>query len=390
MSDASNAVDFFQGLQTLLEASLPNPLRPWLGASTLAGLRGALVLGPRGVGKSTQLLHLAQEKGKFLYVSVDNIAAAGISLSAMADEAFSRGYEGVIFDEVHEGQEWAKHLKSIYDSAPRKFVWASDSNASVLRVSSADLSRRFPRVDVPYLSFREYLALVNAGSFTPVAPFQQDARWAKGITSKVNVLAQFQNHLEGGMRPLFLEGSYGPRLLATLEKTIHADIPAFVPQIQDQNFRLLKAVVRFLAQSPVPTVNVEGLCREWAIGKEKLYTLLDAMENVGILNVVRYASDRSAMSKGAKMLLADPSLYSVLRGNEGTMREAYVVTMARAAGLEVHAHADETHADFVIDGRSVEVGGRTKQRKKADVVVRAGIELPSPGVLPLWCVGFWH
>ena len=145
-----------------------------------------------------------------------------------------------------------------------------------------------------------------------------------------------------------------------------------------------------VARLPVPTVNVESLCREWAIGKEKLYTLLDAMENVGILNVVRYASDRSAMSKGAKMLLADPSLYSVLRGNEGTMREAYVVTMARAAGLEVHAHADETQADFIIEGRSVEVGGRTKQRKKADVVVRAGTELPSPGVLPLWCIGFWH
>lgn len=161
------------------------------------------------------------------------------------------------------------------------------------------------------------------------------------------------------MRPFFLEGAYQQRLIATLDKAIHSDVPALVPHIQEQHFRLMKAVVRHLALSAIPTVNVEGLCREWGLGKEKPYSLLDALEGIGVIHIVRRKADRS-------------------------------VSMARAAGLEVLASDDETRADFIVGKRSIEIGGPSKKRKKADLVIRADIEAPAPGVLPLWCVGFWR
>jgi len=75
----------------------------------------------------------------------------------------------------------------------------------------------------------------------------------------------------------------------------------------------MNAVVGLLATSPVRTVNVESLCRDWSVGKEKAYALLNALEYIGVLNIVG-AAGRPRVGKGAKLLLADPSLYACLGG----------------------------------------------------------------------------
>ncbi len=48
-------------------------------------------------------------------------------------------------------------------------------------------------------------------------------------------------------------------------------------QISDIHFRLMNAVVGFLAISKVPTLNIERMCRDWGIGKRKLYELPTVM-----------------------------------------------------------------------------------------------------------------
>ena len=58
-------------------------------------------------------------------------------------------------------------------------------------------------------------------------------------------------------------------------------------------------------------------------------------------------SDHAAASIGAKIFFADPTLYTVLSGQEGNAREAYVVS-----------------------------------------ALRDGIDWPAPGILPLWTLGF--
>jgi hypothetical protein len=56
-------------------------------------------------------------------------------------------------------------------------------------------------------------------------------------------------------------------------------------------------------------LQVNSLCREWNVGKKKLSSLVQAMEQSGLLRIIRRKSDHSAMSVGAKICLADPSLY---------------------------------------------------------------------------------
>jgi predicted AAA+ superfamily ATPase len=377
-------------IQKELELALPKDIRPWSRSVELEKLRGALLTGPRGVGKTTCLINAAQKRGKALYFSADHPIISLGTLSDFAEEAFARGYDGVIIDEVHCARDWSKHLKALYDSHPRKFIWATDSSSLVLRMGTADLSRRFPRQSMPLLSFREFLFLNNLGEFNPWSLSTIDAITARKIVPRVKPLSLFPEHISCGMRPFFCEGEYTQRLLATLEKSIYHDTPYFVPQSQEQHLRLMNAVVALLATAAVPTLNIESLCRDWGLGKEKLYALLDVLEHLGVINIVRHLSDAKATGKGAKIFLTDPSLYDALGGSKGNAREAYVVSMCRAARLKVHAPKDDSEGDLIIDGELFEVGGRDKKKKKAQRIIRDDAEFPTKSVVPLWMIGFLY
>jgi hypothetical protein len=104
-------------------------------------------------------------------------------------------------------------------------------------------------------------------------------------------------------------------------------------------------------------LQVNSLCRKWNVGKEKLYSLLHAMEQSGLLRIIRRKSDHSAMSVGAIIFLADPSRYPALSGSEGNAREAFAACALESAGMTVHASPDQREADFVInDEFTIEVG----------------------------------
>ena len=381
-------IESLEIIQASLLAALPEPIRPWSMTHKLpTSARGMMVSGARGVGKTTFLLSSSPKRS--LYFSADNPLVSAHSLSEIVNAAFAMGFDGVIVDEVHHARDWAVQLKALYDANPRRFIWASDSSSLILRTGHADLSRRFPKLEIPLMSFREYLALKHNLKFKPLELWQISSEAVSKVLAACNVRGEFRDHRTGGMRPFFLENFYQAKLLATLEKSLFHDVPYFVPQIQESHIGLMNAIIGHLATSVVPTVNVESLCRDWAVGKEKVYALLNTLEHIGVINIVGYRNT-SKVGKGAKLLLADPSLYDCLGGNTGSSREAYIVTMLRAAGHQVFACKDESQGDFEVGKITIEVGGSSKKTKKADYVIRDDVEAPTSRVLPLWCLGFLY
>lgn len=353
--------------------------------------QAALLVGPRGTGKTTWLLSQA-EAGHTLYLSADHPLLVSIPLYELIEAIFLRGYEGVLIDEVHYAADWARHLKAAYDAFPGKVFRASDSNAIVLRKGMADLSRRFPVYSMPLLSFREYLMLTLEHEVPLLDPFDYDIRHVRKLSREINVLRYFHDYMKGGFRPFFLESSvtYMEKVMATIAKTMEADIPFLVPQITENHLRLMHAVIGYLGTATVPTVQVNSLCNEWALSKEKLYQLLDAMERAHLIRIIRKRNDTKVHSVGAKILLNEPSVYAFLGGNRGTAREAYVATACVESGHKVWAAAKEADYDFLIDNRTVEIGGRKKERKNAKWVIRDDVELPTGPVLPLWMLGLQY
>ena len=105
--------------------------------------------------------------------------------------------------------------------------------------------------------------------------------------------------------------------------------------------------------------------------------------------VPEFADNKERFSK-SKVLLSNPSLYHVLSGREGKLREALTVLVFRTSGYDIFASPKEESGDYIepFNGRniSIEVGGKKKSFKQSDYVIRDNIDYPASGVIPLWAI----
>lgn len=339
--------------------------------------------------------HAIQSGKKVLYFSADNPRLTALNLYDVIATVFLQGYEGVIIDEVHFARNWSAQLKSLYDDFPDRYVWASDSSTLVLRSGTADLSRRYVFVHMPIMSFREFLYIETGNIYNTINPFEINGSLLP-VKPDSSILDLFEKYKAYGTRPFYTEGDYESRSLAVLDKTINSDVTFFVPQITNDNIRLMSAVVGTLSMSSIPRLQVRSLCADWNVSADKLYQLLDVMEAVGLVRIIRYPNDTKAKSAGAKLFFADPCLYSVLHGNPGNMREAFVTVLLQEVGYTVNACKIETDGDFVITKNvgslklentpaiKIEVGGKDKVLKQSDWVIRDNTDYPTDKAIPLW------
>lgn len=366
-------------------ASMPNRLR--LYTTECAELPKAFMLtGTRGCGKTTFLLHHSQGK-RLLYFSADNPKIMGISLYDLVSSILMYGYEGVIIDEVHYAANWSIHLKALYDDFPGRKFWVSDSSSLVLRVGEGDLSRRYVPMQMPLMSFREFLYLETGNVYSryklgdPEIPMQPDTE----------ILNHFRNYRSHGTRPFYQDDDFQARYIAVMDKVFCNDIPFFLPNVSENNLRVMRAIVGTLSNSSIPRIQVRSLCADWGIGAEKLYQLIFVMEHIGLLRIVRLQGETKARSIGAKMLFADPCAYSVLEADQGTEREAYVVNCFVQAGYSVNAMRDEQKGDYIVhngsDTISIEIGGKNKKFKSANFVFRDNTDYPAANAIPFWLAG---
>ena len=111
--------------------------------------RVAIILGDRGIGKTTTLVQYLMQYAegdalspKILYIQADHILIGSLTLYEIAEEFYKLGGELIAFDEIHKYSDWSIELKSIIDTFPRLKIIASGSSALEIRKGSHDLSRR--------------------------------------------------------------------------------------------------------------------------------------------------------------------------------------------------------------------------------------------------------
>lgn len=348
--------------------------------------RGILLYGPRGVGKTTYLL-INAKKYNFFYVSGDDPLLSQISLYNLGERIFLEGFNGLIIDEVHFLNNWSLQIKSLYDSFPDKKIWISDSSSIILRKGIADLSRRFIKVRMPLLSFREYIHLATGVKIDEIeSPFTFDREYIVSLTKDIEVLKLFKEYSSSGTRPFFLEGNFSEKMKNVLEKTLYNDIPYFLESVRDNHLRLMNAIISYLLYSKIPTINVDSMCKEWGVGKPKLYELMRVMEESELINIVYKERDFKVNSKGDKIFLSDPSYYYIYDGEIGNFREAFIVFTLKEKG-NVYSIKNEKDGDFIFNGIKIEVGGKNKKRKNSEFVIRDDLDLPIRNKIPLWVLG---
>jgi len=374
-------------------------------------LKSIAILGQRGLGKTTMMLQYIKEhyhrSDKALYISLDNPYFQATSLLDFAQEFQSYGGEILFIDEVHKYNDWARHIKSIYDSLSLRVVI---SGSSILQITkqNVDLSRRTIVYHLENLSFREYLFLKEEATFEHYEleeVLSNHYAIAGEISEKIKPLKLFKEYLEFGCYPFILEdkGSYHQRIIQVINLILESDLP-HINTIEMQQIKKLKKLLYLLATSVPFIPNITDLSNATNISRPKLYEYLNYLEEAKIINSIRTPEKGyNIMSKPEKLFMQNTNISYALtkRVDRGSAREAFFVNQIKSYYASQNNFIDEAifvakKGDFLVNGiYTFEVGGKSKGFKQIkdmsnSFVASDDIEIGFGAKIPLWLFGFLY
>ena len=373
--------------------------------------RCSLIVGQRGVGKTTLILQYLKDQyensTKALYISVDNPFFKNISLYAFAIDFEKYGGEILFIDEIHKYKEWSSHIKSIYDSTNLKLV-ISGSSMIQIHAGEADLSRRVRLYRLANLSFREYLKFQDIAKFESYSIediFTNHIAIANKITKKIKPLAHFQDYLNAGAYPFMLEGkdNYNHLLIGIINQILEVDLP-YSTNINFSQIDKVKKLVYLLSTSVPLKPNISKLAKAIEVSRPTLLEYIHYLELGSLINSVNQkARGYGVINRPDKLFMYNTSLMKSISQNidKGTQRETFFVNQIKSALYNKATLIDENillsdHGDFkVLNTYTVEVGGKNKSFKKIknienSFVVADEIESGFGNKIPLWLFGFLY
>ena len=356
--------------------------------------RMTAIVGPRGVGKTTLLLqyiklHLSTKDA--LYVSAESIYFANHTLFDTAMRFSQYGGRHLFIDEVHKYKGWATELKMIYDNLPSLQVVFTGSSVLDIYKGTADLSRRVLVYQMQGLSFRECLNM-RFGTDVPAYSLQQIVDHEVVLPQQIeHPLALFDEYIHHGYYPFFNDYGYEMRLGQIVSMTLETDIPQYANYSIAVSTKL-KELMQVIADSVPFKPNMSTIATAVKVDRNKLPDYFDLMGRAGLISLLREPTKGvRVLGKVEKVYLDNTNLAFALTTSEpdkGNLRETFFFNQMRVN----HSVFNSPVSDFLIDGRTFEIGGRNKGQKQIaeaedGYVVKDGIETGFGNVVPLWCFG---
>lgn len=360
-----------------------------------------VILGQRGVGKTTLLLQLLSKAAESaLYLSLDDFYWEKHRLAEVVESLYVKGYRHLFLDEVHRYPYWSADLKIIYDAYPEIRMVVTGSSLLELSRGRADLSRRAVVYELPGLSFREYLELQTDTSWPALTLeeiLRQHQSFAAEVEDKLEIKPYFQQYLRQGYYPFFKEGNevYARRFQEVLDLILELDV-ATVEELSYATVRKMRSLLMVISQVAPFKPNVSNLAKRLEASRNTVLKMIDNMARAGILQLLH--SDTGGMSylqKPEKIYLHHPNhVYLLAEGKPslGAVRETFFLHQL-SESLRVQY---SRYADFLVDGRyTFEIGGATKTPRQLKGIPESYLALDnlSQGTgrrIPLWMFGFLY
>lgn len=365
----------------------------------LIGLTGA-----RGVGKTTYLLNHIKNKltkeSQAIYVSMDDLYFSSNNLLDFADMWIKRGGTHLFLDEVHKYPNWSQELKNIYDRYKNLKVIFTGSSMLHINSGNADLSRRAVVYNLNGLSFREFLQIETGEVFRPLTLeeiISNHGEIAQEIVKKIRPLAYFDNYLEYGYYPFYLESktSYHQKLMSTINLMLEVDLP-YMRHVEVKYIHKLKKLLHLIAHAVPFQPNVTKIAGDIEVSRNTVMLYLNYLEDSKIINLLHSKSSSDAyLAKPEKVFLHHPNIvYAINRaGIElGSIRESFFYNQVN----NVYKVQSSPVSDFLVEDRyTFEVGGKNKTKKQIKEVENSfiaadNLEYGNTNVIPLWMFGFLY
>ncbi len=196
-----------------------------------------------------------------------------------------------------------------------------------------------------------------------------------------------------GNFPFGLEPDFDLHLQGVIKQVVENDIPNYA-DMNVASASNLKKLMYILAQSVPFKPNFSALERDLGINRNTLAKYLEYLDKAQLINILRTAASGIKMlQKIDKVYLNNPNFAYALTENPniGSLRETVFLMWLQVA----HQVTASPVSDFEVEGKTFEVGGKSKSGKQLQnteqgYIVRDDIEYATGNIIPLWMFGLLY
>lgn len=359
------------------------------------------IKGPRGVGRTSFLLQYAKENfdvrlHQCLYINLNSFYFQARGIVDFAGEFVRAGGQVLLIDQAFKLPGWREQLVECYHRYPYlRIVYTTSSVNTGDGVDPTELSNISRTYVLHGFSFREYINLEtgqNFGAYTFDQLLSEHTLIVNSILSKVQPWQYFQDYLQHGYYPFFLENhNFTEALLKAMNNMIEVDL-LLNKQIELKYLSRIKKLLYLLAIGDPSTPNISKLAQEIGTSRATVMNYLKYLEETRLINMV-YREGDIYPKKPAAIYLHDANLmYAVYDKcmTEQNIMETYFVNC-----LWRHHTVNKGRREgmFRINNTTnICVCDKTRRVRTAanTIYVKYNTNTGSENEIPLWFFGFLY
>ena len=378
--------------------------RYFIGSKDLSH-RLIVILGQRGIGKTTTLAQLASKNKDSLYLSLDDIEISN-DITSIIREFVLIGGKYLYLDEIHKSKDISAVLKFAYDNFKELNIVATGSSALEVLKSSHDLSRRAIVYKMSGMSFREYLGLRYGINLEAVELKDLLASHQEIAVDIINTLKQkelaviklFREYLKVGYYPYYNDmpndTAFYQTLRQSIEATIDSDLLSIYPNLNGNTARKLKILTHAISANVPYQPNYSSLKSLVDIRDDRtLKEYLAMLDGAGLIRLLmKNELAIKNMDKADKIYLENTNLMYINSPDIGNVRETF---FANQLGNITEIYSGK-NGDFMVGNNfTFEIGGAKKGFEQIknipnSFIAADDIEVGVGNKIPLWLFGFLY
>ncbi|ORI00474.1 ATP-binding protein [Campylobacter concisus] len=363
-----------------------------------------VILGQRGIGKTTTLAQLASKNKDSLYLSLDDIEISN-DITSIIREFVLNGGKHLYLDEIHKSKDISAVLKFAYDNFKELNIVATGSSALEVLKSSHDLSRRAIVYKMSGMSFREYLGLRYGINLEAVELTDLLANHQEIAVDIINALKQkdlaiiklFREYLKVGYYPYYNDmpndTAFYQTLKQSIEATIDSDLLSIYPNLNGNTARKLKILTHAISANVPYQPNYSSLKSLVDIRDDRtLKEYLAMLDSAGLIRLLmKNELAIKNMDKADKIYLENTNLMYLNNPDMGNVRETF---FANQLGNITEIYSGK-NGDFIVGEFVFEIGGAKKSFEQIkdmpnSYIAADDIEVGVGNKIPLWLFGFLY
>lgn len=364
-----------------------------------------VILGQRGIGKTTTLAQLASKNKDSLYLSLDDIEISN-DITSIIREFVLNGGKHLYLDEIHKSKDISAVLKFAYDNFKELNIVATGSSALEVLKSSHDLSRRAIVYKMSGMSFREYLGLrygINLKAIELENLLESHQEIAVDIINTLKqkdlaVIKLFREYLKAGYYPYYNDmpndTTFYQTLRQSIEATIDSDLLSIYPNLNGNTARKLKILTHAISTNVPYQPNYSSLKSLVDIRDDRtLKEYLAMLDSAGLIRLLmKNELAIKNMDKADKIYLENTNLMYINSPDIGNVRETF---FANQLGNITEIYSGK-NGDFMVGNNfTFEIGGAKKGFEQIkdmpnSFIAADDIEVGVGNKIPLWLFGFLY